>query len=205
MATFGNTSALEYLPKLETELGLPAGFLVSLEDDDDWSYVVKLHALLETAVAHVVIAAIGDKRLEKVIYSLPLGNTRHGKLAIADALEVLGDGGVEYIQFVTEIRNKLVHRIQNVSFKFKEHFDAIDDESLINLFCKWGYARIEIGAYKETLPLLRAKAKTWVHLRALLLLELIYIERQSKLLEHKHTIAFKTMLEKRMRKPEKQK
>jgi hypothetical protein len=41
--------------KLERELGMPDGWFRALyKEDSDWAFVIKLHALLEAAVAHVI-------------------------------------------------------------------------------------------------------------------------------------------------------
>jgi hypothetical protein len=37
----------ERLAELEATLGLPAGFILRLREEDDWSFVIKAHALLE--------------------------------------------------------------------------------------------------------------------------------------------------------------
>jgi hypothetical protein len=37
------------LESLEKDLGLPRGFCFRLRHEDDWSFVVKLHALIESA------------------------------------------------------------------------------------------------------------------------------------------------------------
>jgi hypothetical protein len=47
----------ESLEALELDLGLPKGFCVKLIEEDDWSFVIKLHALLENAVSELITRA----------------------------------------------------------------------------------------------------------------------------------------------------
>jgi hypothetical protein len=49
---------LDKIPKnikdIERDLGLPIGFLVTLKEEDDWSFIIKLHALFEAAYSHLL-------------------------------------------------------------------------------------------------------------------------------------------------------
>jgi hypothetical protein len=45
---------------LEKEFGLYPGFLEGLFKEDDWSFVIKSHAILEAAVAHVLTVSVGE-------------------------------------------------------------------------------------------------------------------------------------------------
>ena len=47
----------ESLQELELDLGLPKGFCFKLLEEDDWSFVIKLHALLESAVSELITRA----------------------------------------------------------------------------------------------------------------------------------------------------
>ena len=46
----------DLIPLLESELGLESGFFDSLdsEDESDWSFVIKAHALAEAAASHLL-------------------------------------------------------------------------------------------------------------------------------------------------------
>jgi len=44
----------------ETELGLPDGFLQRLRNsDDDWSFIIKVHALMEASVSYLLVHHFG--------------------------------------------------------------------------------------------------------------------------------------------------
>ncbi len=43
------------LSALEIDLHLPSGFVMRLLDEDDWSFVIKLHALFEAALTCALV------------------------------------------------------------------------------------------------------------------------------------------------------
>lgn len=41
--------------ELESKIGVKSGFFASLLEEDDWSFVIKLHALFEAACTHLLL------------------------------------------------------------------------------------------------------------------------------------------------------
>jgi hypothetical protein len=64
---------VEAAGEIEKELGLPNNFLWNLRNEDDWSAIIKLHALLETAVTHLLVRFFGRDELEDVFATMELG------------------------------------------------------------------------------------------------------------------------------------
>lgn len=54
-----NKTHFEAVEELVKELGLPEGFYAELLGEDDWSFIIKLHALMEAAVTGLIVAALG--------------------------------------------------------------------------------------------------------------------------------------------------
>jgi len=52
---------------IESAVGVPQGFLESLKNEDDWSFVIKIHALLEAAVSHLLCKTLGRDELADVL------------------------------------------------------------------------------------------------------------------------------------------
>jgi hypothetical protein len=122
---------LEELVKgLESDLGLPAGFFSALPKEDDWSFVIKLHALFEGAVTHMLLHKLGFPRLGSVLARLELGDPRIGKLAFARELDVLDEGERRFLTTLSRIRNQLVHDARRVTFQFKEYLKDLDENQL---------------------------------------------------------------------------
>lgn len=78
----------ERVTELEGAFGLPKGFIQGLLKEDDWSFVIKLHALIEASVAHMLTARLGEN-LSEFVHGMNLRG-RTSKLSLARALECLG-------------------------------------------------------------------------------------------------------------------
>ena len=123
---------LEGLHFVEKELGLDHGFLIDLAHEDDWSFVIKAHALVEAAVSHQ-LASVLDPRLRPVFDGLELSDARAGKIAFARALELNSSKERRFIRRFSELRNSLVHDISRVSFTFREHVESLDHQQTKSL------------------------------------------------------------------------
>lgn len=108
------------LERLESHLGLPSGFIEGLMKEDDWSFVIKGHALLEAAVSRLLVER-SDARLEPVFARLQLGGGRTGKLSFVNALELLPPADVQLLQWLGELRNRLVHDPKQFGFRLDEY------------------------------------------------------------------------------------
>jgi hypothetical protein len=61
-----------------------------------------------------------------------LGNKRSGKVKLAKSLGLIEDYQEKYINKLTEIRNKLVHRVKNVNFNFPDYIAGLDTNQMRN-------------------------------------------------------------------------
>src|SRR5689334_8544105 len=77
------------LSGLENNLGLPKDFIKSImRSSDDWSFIIKTHALFESAITHWVTEELNRPELELLVSRLSfLGKT--GKLAFAKSLGLI--------------------------------------------------------------------------------------------------------------------
>jgi hypothetical protein len=116
--------------KLEAGLGIEKGFLESLFDSDDWSFVIKGHAVVEAAVTHLLVSAVKEKRLEPFFSRLELSGTTIGKVAVAKLLDLLPENERRFIRSLSEMRNDLVHDVRNVGFTFRAHIAPMDRDAL---------------------------------------------------------------------------
>jgi hypothetical protein len=87
LTSYGNLAMEQNeINELEIDLGVDVGFFESLLNEDDWSFVIKLHALLEAATGHLLVEHFDDKRLEEVIAHLEMSNQRTGKIALLKSM-----------------------------------------------------------------------------------------------------------------------
>ncbi len=123
------------LKQSEKELHLREGFLQMLLQEDDWSFVIKIHALIEAAVSQQLASSI-DKRLLRIFQRLELGDARSGKIRFAEALGLLQKDHCRFIQKLSELRNSLVHDIRKTDFTFRTYLDSLD-ENQRKAFLDW--------------------------------------------------------------------
>jgi len=103
------------LREFESTLGLRAGFIEDLiQQDDDWSFVIKAHAIVEAAITQLLARLIGHpEALEKFLSTLSMGG-RHGKIAFVRCLGGLSDSELDFAEALGTIRNHTAHRVSNV-------------------------------------------------------------------------------------------
>jgi hypothetical protein len=94
--------------------------------EDDWSFIIKTQALLETALAYLIKTALGREELETFIEKLNL-NGRTGKISLVKALGLLTDDQRRYLEQLAGLRNNVAHKIQYVTFTLAEHLKCLSD------------------------------------------------------------------------------
>lgn len=120
----------EYESFLAKTFQIPEQFFLSLSNDNDWAFVIKLHALIEAAASHAIVAAFNDQRLTKVARRLNMGDLNTGKLALLKAWEVLDDGTANFIRGFSQIRNAVVHDVRNLDFNISKYLYTEDSQEL---------------------------------------------------------------------------
>ena len=99
--------------ELQGKLSLPNNFFKKLLEEDDWSFIIKLHALIEAACTDLLMFHFDEPGLKNIISRIELGNKSVGKLSFIKELDLLGENYRKYIFSLSEWRNKFVHNVQN--------------------------------------------------------------------------------------------
>jgi hypothetical protein len=118
------------IAELEERIGVAPGFFDSLVREDDWSFVIKLHALLEAACTHFLLFHFKEPALGDVLARLELSNKTSGKIAFLSALELVDKVTRRYIAALSELRNTLVHDVRNSRFQLTEWVLTLDPTQL---------------------------------------------------------------------------
>ena len=109
---------------LETELGITPGFLEGLiKEADDWSFIIKLQALAEAAVTHLITNELGREQLRKLLARTPMDGQR-GKLELAKELALLDTETIGFLRTIGKIRNRFAHNVTNVSLRIEDYVSA---------------------------------------------------------------------------------
>lgn len=119
---------LQYTKEFEDRIGLRSGFFNKLIKEDDWSFVIKLHAFVEACLTNAIFSALGRPELEDIVARLDTSNNQFGKLAFIKRLEMLSKPQRRFVVALSELRNDLVHNIRTVDFSFNQYMSAMTDE-----------------------------------------------------------------------------
>lgn len=102
--------------------------LLTFLEDTDWAMVIKLHAAIEATVTQVILAHTNQDVLRSVIERLPLSDNQTGKGRIAVELGLITSSQFSFLRKFSELRNNLVHRLENIDFDLRKHFEGMDRE-----------------------------------------------------------------------------
>lgn len=103
--------------QIARELSLPRRFLPDLRLQDDWSFVVKSHALAESALTHLLATRLGSPDTSRAVACIGMSR----KLSIVRSLNALPSKLTSGLQLLSEIRNGVVHDVRGVSFTFASY------------------------------------------------------------------------------------
>ncbi len=164
---------------------------MKLATEDDWSFVIKLHALVEAALTHLLTVASHKPTLDKVYALLDTSDTKKGKLAFAREMGLLGDNYRRYVVSLSQVRNKFIHDVRNVGSTLETYMASLDANQ-ISAFVRdvsLGYDRnMEVSGKQVPLQqFVRENLKYGFWLGALDLLSDIYIQKERVSLETRYT------------------
>lgn len=114
------------LKEINTKLDLPAGFLSSLlTEGDDWSFVIKTCALVETAVTDHLLRVINQGKLDDRLRKLPLSQ----KLEWTRELGSISGQRAAFTKQLSVLRNRLAHQIRRIpDFSLQDYVDELQPD-----------------------------------------------------------------------------
>lgn len=155
------------VPQLLQSVGLPSDFLDHLFKESDWSLVIKLHAVFESVLASLIVRRLATPQAVEVVSHLEFNNAKSGKVAFARALGLLGSRDVAFLRGLSELRNRLVHSIQNISFTFSSYIAAHTAAERKKFRTEFGFAILQLeGGTVEYERMLKNNPRAIVHLAA---------------------------------------
>jgi hypothetical protein len=124
---------LQLFATLERRIGIPEGFFWSLHaEPNDWAYVVKLSVVCEAALTHMLVQAVGDRRLHEHFSDL----TQARRLELAKQMTILSDADRHTLGAIATVRNAFAHRVENLSGSLRDFFLSRTQEQKIDLLTK---------------------------------------------------------------------
>jgi hypothetical protein len=167
---------LENVASLEKLLGIRSGFFNELGTEDDWSFVIKTHALVESGLTRLLESKVSPTIPQEFINRLDLSGSRHSKLKLLELLGLVKPTQVRFVRGLSRIRNRLVHNITHVGFVLADYVASLSPRDAL-LFvtetCGVFYDEtLPISERKEHYAAILAHPKIFVWRTALLFLAL---------------------------------
>jgi hypothetical protein len=126
---------------LKRTLGFPHSPLHTLESATTiWTFVVKMHAIVEAAINHLLIVRLNDPKLGDVITKLPTNDQRKGKMAFVKAYNLLSEDSCLFVGLFSKIRNAARFTMPKFQFGLNEVcLSTQDDEKPLwrRAFSSW--------------------------------------------------------------------
>lgn len=95
----------------ESKLGIPKKTVWGILEEDDWSFIIKLNALIEQLFNYLLVTDIEEEYLAELIIGLNLQK----KIHLAKKKKVIDGKIAKKFSFISTLRNQAAH---NVLFKF---------------------------------------------------------------------------------------
>jgi hypothetical protein len=142
------SSLLSDVSAFEQKLGLPENFYTDLLKNDDWSFVVKLNALVEAACTHALSMRLHAPELEEALAHLDLANSKFGKATLLRGLNSITSEQAHIIRQLAELRNKLVHNVRNVTFSLPTYVNGLDKQQFSSFTKAFGHGLSDMVTFE---------------------------------------------------------
>jgi hypothetical protein len=148
---FSGIPQLEIIAELEDHLGLKRGFFIDLAKEDDWSFVIKFHSLIEAATTHLLVESVNKKELEVIFSRLELSGMSTGKIAFIRELNLLTKQERAFISKLSELRNSFVHKASNVGLSLEDYLGSLStsERKGFENVIRWGHPSSKDIAIKK--------------------------------------------------------
>jgi len=132
----------DMIKEVQDRLELDPNFFVSLEKEDDWSFLVLAHAFFEKLTTEVLKAYLEKPGLFKFLPNLQMGGNT-GKIELITSLLEAQPREDEkkfpvpekkFLIKLGELRNQLVHDVTNYNFSFQAHVNLDAKDRFCNSF-----------------------------------------------------------------------
>jgi hypothetical protein len=128
----------EMMATMSRALKLPDSFLENLlARDDDWSFVIKAHALLEASVCAWLAANLGRPELEDALTEIDMRT----RVKLLSALDLGTASERRKMNALSNLRNRLAHRASESHFTFSSYLS--DRNRRAEFFKNFGLETLE--------------------------------------------------------------
>lgn len=119
-----NLSEFDTILLAEFRLGLPPLFFQKLlEHQDDWAFVLKIHALFEGTLTRLLMERA--KRNPRIKFDER--DTFYSRLMLADDNGLLEPDNKRFLEELSRLRNKTIHNLDFITLNLRKYVDGLND------------------------------------------------------------------------------
>ena len=171
------------LDRFERNVCLPAGFIRSLAEEDDWGFVIKIHALYESALTRILATSCGDETLLDPFAKVSM----RAKIAFCEAKNLFDPEDRKMLRAISELRNQIVHTVAGVGFAFSEYLKKPDNKNkFVKVFAPVWTNVLDFGdglkVDRATFCVENPKFTVWAWCRRIL--ACVYLQQERKQLDY---------------------
>ena len=96
--------------------------LYSIVNDDDWSFVIKVVAIIESTLTKLLLEKSGDIKFTKLFESISVSR----KMDLLFELGLCTSEGKTFIKYLLKLRNKLAHDPDELDFNFEKFIKELN-------------------------------------------------------------------------------
>lgn len=97
-------------------------FLSALSSNDDWTFIIKSHALIETVVTQLLITISGDDNYSKLYQRMSISQ----KIELSRDLNLCTNQEYKFLKYYSQLRNKIVHKVEYLDFNFESYIKSLN-------------------------------------------------------------------------------
>lgn len=112
-----------FLEWLTETAGVPKALLLSLDKDDDWTFVIKMFGILEAGINRLIATKMDNPKAAEVIARLETANDRKGKVALIKAYGLLSDDSCGFVKQFATLRSHAVHNVKHFGLNLDEYIE----------------------------------------------------------------------------------
>jgi len=91
-------------------------------NDNDWSFVIKLVAIIDSTITKLILEKSGDTKFISLFESISISR----KLDLLFELGLCTSECKTFIKYLLKLRNKLAHNPNELDFNFKNYIEELD-------------------------------------------------------------------------------
>ncbi|MBU0533339.1 MAG: hypothetical protein KJ887_00865 [Candidatus Omnitrophica bacterium] len=109
-----------HIQDLENKCNLPQGFMHSLPNENDWSFIIKTYAIFEALLSELIAKISVKPELRSFFLKLDMCSNPIGKLALLKKLSLLEEPECKFIRALSDLRNIYAHNIKKISASIED-------------------------------------------------------------------------------------